>query len=161
MMAAIPTNGSVNFNILFNGSDGQSPAAGNENGGDPSAPENVGKPNADDPTSSNNGTVSVSAGVHVAMNLGKQAVDSVVANIGLATGNNYAQSRVQGLMSGIATGAGLLAAASNPLTLIASVGSLLISGISTIWSRAEERRWQNLEAQNYARLYGFASGEGR
>lgn len=160
-MAAVPTNGTVEFNILFNGSDGQNPATGSENGGDPSAPENLGKPNASDPTSSNSGTVSASAGVHVAMNLGKQAVDSAVSNIGLATGNNYAQNQVQNAIAGISTGVGLMASFTNPFTAIAAVGSLLISGISSAWANTEQRRWQNLEAQSYARLYGFTSDEGR
>lgn len=160
-MAAVPTNGTVEFNILFNGSDGQNPATGSENGGDPSAPENLGKPNVSDPTSSNSGTVSASAGVHVAMNLGKQAVDSAVSNIGLATGNNYAQNQVQNVMSAVSTTAGLAMSFSNPFTAIAAVASLMITSLSSGWAKTEQRRWQNLEAQSYARLYGFTSDEGR
>ena len=160
-MPAIPTNGTVEFNILFNGSDGQNPATGSENGGDPSAPENLGKPNASDPTSSGSDMVSVSAGVHAALDMGKQAMNSAISNIGIATGNNYAQNRVQSLMSGISTGAGILMSLKNPLTAITAIGSLLISGISSMWQNAEQRRWQNLEAQSYARLYGFTSDEGR
>lgn len=156
---AVPTTGELNINILFNGEGGEPTTE--QQAGNPSAPENVGQPNESEPTSSGNGSLTLSAGVNVAISLGKQAVNAAVSNIGLATGNNYAQSRIQGAISAISTVAALAASASNPLTFAATAGALLISGVSQVYQNYKERQWENRRAEQYAILYGFSSEEGR
>lgn len=121
------TTGEINYNIYFINGEGGDVSSGE---GNPSAPANAGKPNEKNPAESGSNTVAVSAGVNVAMSLGKQAVNAAVSNIGLATGNNYAQERTQSILSAIGTGAGLIASFSNPYTAIASVGALVVSGVS-------------------------------
>lgn len=157
---AITQAGEININLLFNGQEGGNPSTNGENG-NPSAPVNMGQPNADNPASAGSDAVSLSAAVNVAMSLGKQAVGAAVSNIGLATGNNYAQDRISKFVSAIGMAGGLLAASSNPITFITSVGSLLISGLSQSYRTETERMWENRRARQYAILYGFASDDGR
>ena len=155
----ISTSGEINFNIIFDGESGGTSDGGT--GGNPSAPANMGQPNAENPTQSGSNAVAVSAGVNVAMSLGKQAVDAAVSNIGLATGNNYAQERAQSIISGIGTAAGLLASFSNPYTAVATVGALIISTASQVYAREKQRMWDNRQAQQNAIIYGFSSEDGR
>ena len=155
----ISTSGEINFNIIFDGESGVAPDSGA--GGNPSSPANMGQPNAENPTKSGDNTVAVSAGVNVAMSLGKQAVDAAVSNIGLATGNNYAQERAQSLISAIGTGAGLIASFSNPATAVAAVGALIISTASQIYGREKRRMWDNRQAAQNAIIYGFSGEDGR
>lgn len=154
----VSTSGEINFNILFNGEDGAAPGEGQT--GTPSSPQNVGQPQAENPTSASE-TVAISAGVNVAISLGKQAVTAAVSNIGLATGNNYAQEKAQSILSAIGTGAGLIASMSNPLTAVAAVGAFAISAASQVYRREKERMWDNRRANQNAILYGFAGDDGR
>lgn len=160
-MADIPTNGEVNFNILFNGEDGGSPSNDNENEGTPAAPSNVGKPNSGKSTESSAKNVALSAGVNVAMNLGKQAVNAAVSNISAATGDYVTQQRVQQSLSAAGTAVGLISSFSNPFTAIAAVGALAISTGAKIWQEQNRLKWNNIDAANKAKLYGYASSEGR
>ena len=150
---AVPTTGELNINILFNGEGGEPTTE--QQAGNPSAPTNIGKPNEADPTSAESGSLTLSAGVNVAMSLGKQAVNAAVS------GDNYAQSRIQGAISAISTMAALAMSAANPLTFAATAGSLVISGISQVYQNYKERQWENRRAEQYAILYGFSSEEGR
>ena len=156
---AVPTTGELNINIRFNGEGGEPTTE--QQAGNPSAPTNIGKPNEADPTSAESGSLTLSAGVNVAMSLGKQAVNAAVSNIGLATGDNYAQSRTQGAISAISTVAALAMSVKNPLIFAATVGALVISGISQVYQNYKERQWENRRAAQYAVLYGFSSEEGR
>ena len=153
---AVPTTGELNINILFNGEGGEPTTE--QQAGNPSAPTNIGKPNEADPTSAESGSLTLSAGVNVAMSLGKQAVNAAVS---LATGDNYAQSRTQGAISAISTVAALAMSVKNPLIFAATVGALVISGISQVYQNYKERQWENRRAAQYAVLYGFSSEEGR
>lgn len=90
-----------------------------------------------------------------------QAVTAAVSNIGLATGNNYAQEKAQTILSAIGTGAGLIASMSNPLTAVAAVGAFAISTASQVYRREKERMWDNRRANQNAILYGFAGDDGR
>ena len=155
----ISTSGEINFNIIFDGESGVAPDGGN--GGNPSAPANIGQPNAENPTKTGSNTVAVAAGVNVAMSLGKQAVDAAISNIGLATGNNYAQERAQSIVSAIGTSAGLIASFSNPYTAVAAVGALIISTASQVYAREKQRMWDNRQAAQNAIIYGFSSDDGR
>ena len=128
----ISTSGEINFNIIFDGESGVTPDSGG--GGNPAAPTNIGQPNESNPSQSGSNTVAVSAGVNVAMSLGKQAVDAAVSNIGLATGNNYAQERAQSLISSTA---------------------------SQVYAREKRRMWDNRQAQQNAIIYGFSGEDGR
>ena len=155
----ISTSGEINFNIIFDGKSGASSDGGGT--GNPSSPVNVGQPNAENPSQSGSNTVAVSAGVNVAMSLGKQAVNAAVSNIGLATGNNYAQEKTQSILSAIGTGAGLIASFSNPYTAVAAVGALIISTASQVYAREKQRMWDNRQAQQNAIIYGFSGDDGR
>lgn len=160
-MADIPTNGEVNFNILFNGQDGSNPTNDNESKGTPASPSNVGKPSTDDSTTSNSKNIALAAGVNVAMNFGKQAVNAVVSNISAATGDNVTQQRIQQGINTAGTAVGLIASFSNPVTAIAAVSSLAISTGVRVWQECNRIKWDNKEAANKAKIYGFASNEGR
>ncbi|MFQ7034535.1 MAG: hypothetical protein ACLRTQ_01980 [Candidatus Borkfalkia sp.] len=67
-------SGEININILFPNGEGGNVSTDSENG-NPAAPVNVGQPNADNPAASGSKSVSVAAGVNVAMSLGKQAME--------------------------------------------------------------------------------------
>lgn len=160
-MASIPTHGTLNVNINFQNDEGGTAAQPSAAQGTPAAPANLGLPNEDNPAASSEGSIALSAGVHMAMNLGQQAVNEAVSNIGLATGNNYAQRKAESLIGTATTVMGLAASMSNPITGAAAVGSLLISGISQIYRENKERMWENRQARNNAVLYGFSSDGGR
>lgn len=160
-MADVPTNGEVNFNIVFKGLDGDMPTNDNESEGNPAAPSNVGKPSASNSTSSNSKNVALAAGVNVALNMSKQAVNAAVSNISIATGDSLTQERIQNGINIAGTTAGLIASCSNIYTAIAAVGALTISSIVKLWQEAEKNKWENKDAANKAKIYGFASNEGR
>jgi len=160
-MANIPTNGEVNFNIIFNGGDGEEPTTDNESEGTPAAPINDGKPSKKDSSSSKAKNVAVAAGVNTALSLGKKAVNSAISSIGLATGDYATQQKVQDGLNVASTAAGLIASCSSIYTFVAAVGAFAISTGVKLWQEAEQNKWENRKAANYAKLYGFASNEGR
>ncbi|MGN0807980.1 MAG: hypothetical protein ACI4MN_06010 [Candidatus Coproplasma sp.] len=161
-MADVPTNGEVNFNIVFKGLDGDMPTNDNESEGNPAAPSNVGKPSASNSTSSNSKNVALAAGVNVALNMSKQAVNAAISNISIATGDSLTQERIQNGINTIGTSAALIAACcTNIYTAIAAVASLLISSGAKAWQEQNRLKWSNIDATNKAKIYGFASNEGR
>ena len=153
-------SGEFNINILFPDGDGNS-AETNSPTGNPAAPQNVGAPDEKNPTQSASDMLKLSAGMNVAISLGKQAMNGAISNIGLATGNYYAQSRIQNTVNAVGTTMGLIASASNPVTFIAAVGALAISTGLNIYKEVQERKWENRRAEQYAIMYGFASQGGR
>ncbi|MFQ7034534.1 MAG: hypothetical protein ACLRTQ_01975 [Candidatus Borkfalkia sp.] len=52
-------------------------------------------------------------------------------------------------------------AASNPVTLAASIGALAISAGTQIWQEVQNRKWDNRRAEQCAVMYGFAGENGR
>lgn len=160
-MPSIPTHGTLDININFPNEEGGTAAKPVAESGNAASPANIGLPNQENPAAASAGSVTLTAGVHVAMNLGQQAVNEAISNIGLATGNNYAQRKADSLIGAAGTVVGLAASMTNPITGVAAVGSLLISGISQIYRENKERMWENRQARNNAVLYGFSSDGGR
>ena len=152
-----------NFDIII-----QMPASteGQPNSGTPAQPTQTADPVQNDPARGDKkqdggGSATIAAvAANLAINAGKQALNSAVSNIGLATGNSYKQQQVQQMLSGITT--------------VATVGGMLVSGnyagaaavaISTAISFASEtyqmnkqREIDNYTAAQYAIKIGYTNG---
>ena len=76
-------------------------------------------------------------------------MNAAVSNIGLATGNMYAQQRAEAALSAVSTVTGLAVAAVNPVT------GMAISAGSQIYKEYKQREYDNYVAAQNARRAGF------
>jgi hypothetical protein len=160
-MSNIPTNGSINFNINFpNDENGGTTGSVNDTPTNSSNPQQDGMPDKNNPTEAKDNTKTAAA-VHVALGLGKQAVNTVTSNIGIASGNYTLQSNINNLNNFIDTGVSIGLASAKKSTLIATVGAIVISTGANIYKNSLEREKHDREAERYSKLYGFASNGGR
>ncbi len=149
---AIQTSGEQHIHILFEGE--QSPKAEKQT---PASPEQQGAPNKKDPLSAGSSGTASTAALHIGMSLTKQAANTAVSNIGLATGNYYKQQQVQDIMQAATTFAGVAmsVASGNIPALIMQVGGMAISAGSQIYQDYKQREHDNYIAAQLARRAGF------
>ena len=124
-------------------------------------PQNEGGETAPTVTNTKNDRQGASAAlaVNAALSLGKTAVNQVVSNIGIATGNVNAQSRIQEMMSFTTTLIGVAASFSNPVTAAVSIASMAIGAAGKAYAQYKETQEKNYTAEQNARRYGgFYSG---
>jgi hypothetical protein len=127
------------------------------NGGTPS-PANVqqeGKPQENPVNGDKNSQAKLATAVQVAKNVGGQALNAAVSNIGLATGNYYKQQEVQQGLQAVNTVAGLVMAASNPITFGVALAGLAISAGSEMYQQRKQMQNENYVAAQNARRLGF------
>ena len=149
---SIPTHGKFDIIISFD-----------ENGGDslqtqPTAasPQQEGQKPKNPKDGNNKSQALMAAAVQVTYNLGKQAVTTAIGNIGISTGDYYAQKQVQRNMSAMGTVLGLAMAAKNPLMLAMSVGSMAITAASEIKQQNIQRDIANYTAAQQAKRIGYS-----
>lgn len=156
-MSEIATTG--NFDILIQMPSESGGSAGDTVGGgaaDPSNPQQEGGLSSN-PTQEEdkNKQAKLATAIQSAKSIGTQAVNAAVSNIGLATGNYYAQQQAQSAVSGINTAVSLAMSASNPATLIVSLAGMAISAGSQIYQDYKQRQYDNYVAAQNARRLGF------
>lgn len=151
-MANVQTTGETHIHILFEGS--QAPDAPKST---PASPKQEGAPSKSDPLKSESQDTAATVALNIGMSLGKQAVNTAVSNIGLATGNYYMQSQVQNGMKAVSMAMGLGAAAvsGNIPALIMQIGGMAISAGSQIYQEYKQREHDNYVAAQNARRAGF------
>lgn len=137
---------------------------GTANAGTPAQPMQDGKPVQEDPVrgdknKKDGGGVTAAALTHVAMNAGKQAMNAAISNIGLATGNNYMQKRVERgvTLATKAIGYGAAVLSGNPVLVVGMLASDAISIASENYQIQKEREIADYQASQYARKLGYTN----
>ena len=154
-MSNIPTQGTMNIVIQMPGETGGSNTAGG-NSPNPADPQQEGglSANTDQAEDKTNQTKLATA-IQAAKTIGTQALNAAVSNIGLATGNMYAQQRAEAALSAVSTVTGLAVAAVNPVTFGVAVAGMAIRAGSQIYKEYKQREYDNYVAAQNARRAGF------
>lgn len=139
-----------------------SDTASTANAGTPAQPMQDNTPVQANPVSgdSKNGRgVTAAALTHVAMNAGKQAMNAAISNIGLATGNNYMQKRVERgvTLATKAIGYGAAVLSGNPVLVVGMLASDAISIATEGYQIQKEREIADYQASQYARKIGYTN----
>lgn len=154
----IPTSGSVDIVIQMpSESGGNVGDTVGEGAASPANPQQEGgvSSNPVTPTDKNK-QVKLATAIQAAKSVGTQALNAAVSNIGLATGNYYAQARAQEAISGINTVIGLAMSAANPVTFGVAIAGMAISAGSEIYRQEKQREHDNYVAAQNARRLGFS-----
>ena len=154
-MSNIPTQGTMNIVIQMPGETGGSNTAGG-NSPNPADPQQEGGLSAN-PVQAEDKTTppKLATAIPAAKTIGTQALNAAVSNIGLATGNMYAQQRAEAALSAVSTVTGLAVAAVNPVTFGVAVAGMAISAGSQIYKEYKQREYDNYVAAQNARRAGF------
>lgn len=151
-MANVQTSGETHIHILFeNGKSGDAPES------TPAAPKQEGEPSKSNPLKSKSDGTNAQIALNIGMSLGKQAMNTAVSNIGLATGNYYMQSQVQNGIRTVSSmiGLGTAVASGNIPALIMQIGGMAISAVSQTYQDYKQRQIENYAAAQNARRAGF------
>ena len=154
-MSNIPTQGTMNIVIQMPGETGGSNTAGG-NSHNPADPQQEGGLSANPVQAEDkNKPTKLATAIQAAKTIGTQALNAAVSNIGLATGNMYAQQRAEAALSAVSTVTGLAVAAVNPVTFGVAVAGMAISAGSQIYKEYKQREYDNYVAAQNARRAGF------
>lgn len=133
------------------------------NAGTPAQPMQENEPVQEDPVRGEGGgksqtVAAVAAGV--ALNAGKQAAAAAISNIGLATGNTFAQRRIEKVVSTVSKGIGygVAIATGNWATAAAMLASDAIGFVSEMYQADKNRQIENYATEQYARKLGYTNG---
>ena len=152
-MSDIPKTGTLSFII-------QMPeTAGGETGGgtgEPGAPRQEHNTSGDPVSGDKYKNAKLSMAIQAVKSVGSQTVNTMVSNIGLATGNYYAQRKVERTMQGAGQLVSLAFAATNPVTLAVTIASMAISAGAETWQQNKEREIENYQAAQYAKRLGYS-----
>lgn len=154
-MSNIPTQGTMNIVIQMPGETGGSNTAGG-NSPNPADPQQEGGLSANPVQAEDkNKQTKLATAIQAAKTIGTQALNAVVSNIGLATGNMYAQQRAEAALSAVSTVTGLAVAAVNPVTFGVALAGMAINAGSQIYKEYKQREYDNYVAAQLARRAGF------
>lgn len=148
---SVPTSGEYKIVIEFNGEGGDDIG---ETTPSPVSPAPI-EDTKETPIGGQNSQVKLAMAVNVAKNIGMQGLNAAVSNIGLATGNYYAQQKTQRAISGAQSLVGLAMSFTNPYTAVAAVAGLTISGVSEMYQQNREREIANFQSEQYAKRLGY------
>ena len=154
-MSNIPTQGALDVVILMQSDTGGSGTAGGT-APNPSDPQREGGLSKNPVQSEDkNKQAKLATAIQAAKTVGSQALNAVVSNIGLATGNTYAQQRAESAISAVNTTVGLAMAAAKPVTFGVALAGMAISTGSQIYRDYKQRELDNYVAAQLARRAGF------
>lgn len=153
-MSKIPTTGTLSFII-------QMPeTVGGETGGDgtggPAAPRREHNASSDPVGGDKNKQAKLATAIQVVKSVGSQTINATVSNIGLATGNYYAQRNAERTMHGVGQIVSLAASAVKPVTFAVTLVGMGISAVTETWQQNKEREIENYQAAQYAKRLGFS-----
>lgn len=159
---SIPTSGKTEIIIQFGDqSDGKNTVDGNDP--TPSSPQQEGK-QAKNPAKGKDekkdGKPAELAylAVDTVKTLGMQAINTGISQIGLNTGNYYAQSQTQRSVTTVTTGINLIVTAlHSPLAAGVAIASMAISAGFEIHEQNKNREIANYEAQQIAKRIGYST----
>ena len=150
-MAGVPTTGSMEIIIQMpeetGGSTNEVPS--------PASPQTIENTSTTPTSADDKSQVKISMAVNGAMNIASQGLNAAVSNIGLATGNYYAQQKAQKAISGVQSIASLAMSFTNPYTAVMAVAGLAISTGVEMYQQNKEREIQNYQAEQYAKRLGY------
>ena len=151
MSKDIPTTGSLDIIIQMPNETG----ASNNETPSPASPQSI-ENTTNNPTSGdNNGQAKLSLAINAAKSIGTQAINAAASNIGLSTGNYYAQQKTQRAISAGQSLVGLAMSFSNPYTAIVSIAGMAISAGSEYYQQNKEREIANYQSEQYAKRLGY------
>lgn len=130
--------------------------------GTPAQPMQENQPVQEDPVrgDGNKKSTAATVAIHTALNAGKQAGMAAISNIGLATGNNLLQQRVQSTVA-VGTkliGYGTAIVSGNWAAAVAMLASDAIGFVSEMYQADKNREIENYAAEQYARKLGYTNG---
>lgn len=148
---SVPTQGETKIII-------EMPGGGDGDGGGGNTPVNPQPIDNQSPDPNKTSTTKqtwVSLAANTAKNLGMQAINASVSNIGLSTGNYYKQQQTQRTIQSMQTMAGLAMSFANPFTALVSFAGMAISAGSEIYQQKKERDIANYQSEQYAKRLGY------
>lgn len=152
-MSNIPTTGTLSFIIQMPETAGGEAGGGT---GEPGSPRQESNQSGNPVGGDKNNQVKLATAVQAVKSVGMQAVNAVVSNIGLATGNYYAQRKVERAMQGAGQMVALAVSAANPVTFAVTLASMGVSSIAETWQQNKEREIENYQAAQYAKRLGYS-----
>lgn len=153
-MAGTPTTGTLEFVINMPAETGESA----NNTPDPVQPQSESNTKDNPVKGSDKQQSRLALAAGVALNAAKQAGMAAISNLGLSTGNYYAQRRIEQATSATQSITALALSASNPYAFAGTLASMTIAGISEYYQQKKERDIANYQAEQYAKKLGFSSG---
>ena len=150
-MAGVPTSGSMEIIIQMPGETGESTTETPS----PASPQTIENKSKNPSNADDKSQVKLLMALDTAKNIGMQGLNAAVGNIGLATGNYYAQQRTQNVISGAQSMVGLAMSFTNPFTAVAAIAGLAISTGAEIYQQNREREIANYQAEQYAKRLGY------
>ena len=154
-MSDIPTQGTLDVVILMQSDTGGSGTAGGTAPNPSDSQREGGLSKNPVQSEDKNKQAKLATAIQAAKTVGSQALNAVVSNIGLATGNTYAQQRAEIALSAVNTAVGLAMAAANPVTFGVALAGMAISTGSQIYRDYKQREHDNYVAAQLARRAGF------
>ena len=153
-------SGSYNYNITI---VDEREGTGTGKAANPSNPVQEGAPNKRNPTQAGSKDTALHMALNGAERLGKQAVNSAISNIGLATGNYTAQRNAQAVSSLFDTSIGLGSSivTGNIALAAISIGAMAINLGNQYYQAKKQTDINNKIAEQYARRAGFSSYRNR
>jgi hypothetical protein len=148
---AVQTSGEQTIIIEMPGETGEQTAP------DPANPQNENRPPENPASGSTGNAVALSTAIQAAKQVGTQALNAVVSNIGLATGNTYAQQKIQNTIQGVQTVAALAMSATNWVTFAVTAASMAISAGAEAFQQYKQREIENYSAAQVARRLGYSN----
>ncbi len=152
-MSDIPKTGTLNFIIQMPETTGGE-VGGND--GSPGAPRQESNQSGNPVSGDKNKQAKLATAIQVVKSVGSQAINAAVSNIGLATGNYYAQRKVERTMQGVGQLVSLAVSATNPVTFGITVASMAISAGAEAWQQNKQREIENYQAAQYAKRLGYS-----
>lgn len=148
----VPTNGKMEIIIEMPSETGK---INNENPS-PASPQRL-EDTSGNPTKGESSKMAVlSVALEHTKTIGMQAINSSVSNIGIATGNYYAQQKAERALNGIMQFAGIaMTAMVNPVLAGVNLACMAISTGAETYRQNKEREIANYQAEQYAKRLGY------
>ena len=152
---SIPTTGEYNIIINMPSETGE----GNAPAPSPASPQQENAPTQNLAGGRGNNNFSAMAVTNAAILVGRQAVNTAISNIGLATGDSYKQAQIQRTISigaqALAFGGALVRG--NYIAAAVMVAGQAISFASESYQLTKQQEIANYSAEQYARKIGYTN----
>ena len=152
-MAGVPTTGELSIVIQMpENAGGELPEATPS----PGAPQDDSKPSTNPVSGGKNSQAKLALAANTVKDLGMQAINASISNIGLATGNTYAQAKAERAAQAVQSIAGVAVAfAANPIMGVVALAGMGIQAAAETYRQNKEREITNYQAEQYAKRIGY------
>ena len=128
------------------------------NGNSPVTPQDATIQTSNPVKGNNNSQAALATAIQATKTVGSQAINAAISNIGISSGNYYAQRQSQNAISLVSTIGAIAMSASNPITLAVSVASMAISVGSQYYQQQKQINADNYQTAQYAKRLGYTVG---